>query len=226
MGSGWRGNYLRYRSYFLNVVARYKERADVRAYVEILLSLATISIFAIFALRPTLLTIAGLIKEIDSKKETIEQMQSKIDNLTKAQNLYNLERSKINILLGAIPDQPNPESFARQIEGLSGKHDLKISDVTVGEAVILGKKTELVNKKAKDLKTLPEGSAGVDVSTTYTAGLDRYGSLVGTISDFENLRRPTQIDTIRIRTSTTDEKDKVLELFINARLPYFVGNAN
>lgn len=224
MSLGWRGYYLRYRSYFLNVAARYKERADVKAYIEILLSLATISAFAIFALRPTLLTIAGLIKEIESKRQTLEQMQSKIDNLTSAHTLYDRERQKINILLSAIPDMPNPENYARQVEGLIGKHNAQISESRIGKAVILGKKTAFTNK-SRNSKPLPEGSIGLNVSTSYTANLDQYISLVNLISDFENLRRPPQIDTIRIKTSTTREKEKVLELFINARLPYFTGSA-
>jgi hypothetical protein len=223
MGSGWRGNYLRYKSYFLNIIARYKERADIKAYIEILLSLATVSIFAIFALRPTLLTIAGLIKEIDSKKQTIEIMQSKIDNITKANNIYNLERNKINILLNAIPDTPNPEVYARQIEGLSGRYNLEISEIFIGEAVILGKKTGVTDKNKKDLKKLPEGSISLSVSTTYKTGMDRYTSLVDAISNLESLRRPAQVDTIQIKTSTTEDKEKVLELSIDARLPYYVG---
>ena len=81
MNQSWRREYLRYKSYFLNVMGRYKERADVKVYLEILLSLATISVFAIFALRPTILTIAGLLKEIETKKETLAKMDEKISNL-------------------------------------------------------------------------------------------------------------------------------------------------
>src|SRR3989304_278866 len=102
MNPGWRGNYLRYKSYFLNVVGQYRERADIKAYIEILLSLATISIFAVFALRPTLLTIAELIKEIDTKKQTLIKMEDKIENLSSAHTLYDRERSRINILLTSI----------------------------------------------------------------------------------------------------------------------------
>lgn len=221
MNPGWRGSYLRYQSYFLNVIARYKERADVKAYTEILLSLATISVFAIFALKPTLLTIAGLMKEIEAKRQTLEEMQHKIDNLTSAQRLYDRESSKINILLTSIPDKPNPEIFARQIEGLSGKYGSQITGITVGEAVIIGKDTKITDKKSKKLESLPGGSEELAVSATFIADLDRHFILSNIISDLEKSRRPAKIDTIRMKTTTTEQKIKVLELFIEARLPYY-----
>lgn len=221
MNPGWRGNYLRYKSYFMNMIGRYQEKADIRAYIEILLSLATVSIFAIFALRPTLLTIAGLIKEIDSKKQTLEEMQSKIDNLTSAQILYDKERNRINMLRVSIPDKPYPEVYARQIEGLSEKHNTEILELTAEEAVIIGKDLATINQKTEDLKPLPDGSTQLPVSATYLTTPDRYLSFSNLVSDFENSRRPVKIDIIRMRTVTDDQNIKFLELYIEARLPYF-----
>lgn len=222
MNPGWRLNYLRYKSYFQNMIGRYREKSDVRAYIEILLSLATVSVFAIFALRPTLLTIATLMKEIESKRETLEQMQAKIDKLNSAQTLYDRERSRIDILFTSIPTNPNPEVFARQIEGFSEKHGLSIAEINIGEAVILGKDTKSTSSTEKGLSPLPGGSLGLNVSATYTTDLDRYFSLSNLVSDFEKSRRPAKIDTIRIKTTTdTKERIKVLEFDIEARLPYF-----
>ena len=107
MYPGWRNNYLRYKTYFLNVLGRYRERADVRVYLEILLSLTAISIFSVFALRPTLLTIAELIKEIESKKLTLTQMEEKINNLSQAQTLFDRERGKIVLLDTSKTSIPN-----------------------------------------------------------------------------------------------------------------------
>jgi hypothetical protein len=222
MNPGWRLNYLRYKSYFQNMIGRYREKSDVRAYIEILLSLATVSVFAIFALRPTLLTIATLMKEIESKRETLEQMQAKIDKLNSAQTLYDRERSRIDILFTSIPTNPNPEVFARQIEGFSEKHGLSIAEINIGEAVILGKDTKSTSSTEKGLSPLPGESLGLNVSATYTTDLDRYFSLSNFVSDFEKSRRPAKIDTIRIKTTTdTKERIKVLEFDIEARLPYF-----
>lgn len=221
MNPGWRGNYLRYKSYFLNMMGRYKERTDIRVYAEILLSLATVSIFTVFALRPTLLTIAELIREIESKRQTLEKMESKIENLSSAQTLYDRERSRINILLTSIPDKPNPEIFARQIEGLSERHGSEILEITAGEAVITGKEPQSTDKKSEILKSFPEESNKVSVSATYGTSLDRYIALSNLIGDFEKSRRPAKIDMIRLETGTTEEDELILKLIIEARLPYF-----
>ncbi|MEJ2441504.1 MAG: hypothetical protein P8Y06_01110, partial [Patescibacteria group bacterium] len=83
MALGWRKDYLRYRSYFLNIVGVYKQRKDLRMFLELLLTLVTVSFFAAFALRPTLLTIIELLKEIDTKEETLTKMSTKIQEIRK-----------------------------------------------------------------------------------------------------------------------------------------------
>lgn len=226
MNPGWRGNYLRYKSYFLNIIGHYKERADVRAYIEILLTLATISIFAVFALRPTLLTIASLMKEIETKRQTLEKMQTKIDNLSSAQTLYDRERSKINLLLTTIPDKPNPEVFARQIEGLSERHNSTILEIIAGEAVIIGNNLPTGESKTEDFKPLPDESMELSVSATYITSLERYFAFSDLISDFDKLRRPAKIDTIRVETTTLEEDSKILKLVIEARLPFYKDSEN
>ena len=45
MKQGWRGQYYRYRGYFLDILNLYKKRSDLRAFVEVILSLSTITIF-------------------------------------------------------------------------------------------------------------------------------------------------------------------------------------
>jgi hypothetical protein len=115
MALGWRKDYLRYRSYFLNIVNVYKQRRDVKAFLELILTLVTISFFALFALKPTLLTIIELLREIEAKEETVEKMDTKIQNLQQAQTLYIQEAARIKLLETAIPDKPAPDLFVRQI---------------------------------------------------------------------------------------------------------------
>jgi len=71
MAPAWRNSYLRHKTYFLNISSQYSKKQDVRMFMELLLSLATVSLFAVFAIRPTLITIAELYKEIQGKKTTV-----------------------------------------------------------------------------------------------------------------------------------------------------------
>jgi hypothetical protein len=222
MRPSWRKEYLRRKAYFLNMAGEYKERADIKAYLEMLLSLATVSILAIFALRPTVVTIAKLVKEIESKKKTIATMDEKIQNLKDAQSLYNQEKDNITLLEISIPKGPNPDIFTRQIEGLSGKHQIGVTRMSVGEATILGKQTQDQSKKKGEVATMPLGANGLAFSINTTITLEQYLSSSNFLSDFEKLRRPPKIDRLMFNIEKVENK-KTLTMSVGGQLPYFTG---
>lgn len=222
MNPGWRSNYIRYKSYFLNVVGRYRERADVRAYLEILLSLATVSIFSVFALRPTLLTIAQLLREIETKRETLAKMQSKIQNLAQAQSTFDREGAKIKLLETTIPEKPTPEVFARQVEGLSSRHQVEITSISLGEAVIAGiatTDTKEVTATASAQQATSQSNE-LEFEINMRVPVNEYLALSNFISDLEKLRRPLKIDTLRLNTQLEKEV-KFLLLIVEGKMPYY-----
>lgn len=219
MNSSWRKKYLRNKSYYLSVAAQYRKRADIRAYLEILLSLVTVIIFAIFALRPTLITIAELIREIDAKKETIAKMDAKIKNLATAQALFDQQRNNVLLLNSAIPESPAPDSFSRQIEGLSNQYETAVSSINLGNASILGVKSKDDKNKKENVTPLPENAEGYEFSVAAITPVDQYSSLYSLLTDFEKLRRPAKIDNINLSVTKGEDTEK-LNLTINGRLPY------
>lgn len=230
MKPSWKKDYVRYRSFFLNVMATYKRRADLKVYLEVFLSLATISIFSVFALRPTLLTIAELIKDIETKEEIIAKMDGKIENLSKSQLLYNQEIRKIQLIDTSVPDTPSPENFARQIEGLSSKHNATTESITIGKTVILGaeapERKEDSKKDKEEKQTLPGGARPMFFTVKTSTPVDGYNSLLGILTDMENLRSPVKMDSVDLqivvdRKSTGEEDVRTLELIVSGQLPYF-----
>jgi Tfp pilus assembly protein PilO len=213
MALGWRRGYLRYKSYFLNVISVYKRRKDLRMFLEITLSLVTISFFAVFALKPTLLTIAELTKEIKTKEETVVKMDEKIQNLERGQQIYTQEQTKISLLKDAIPSTPVPDSFVRQIEGATTKHPITILGMSIGEVTLIGE--EKAQKKS-ELEALPEGARGVTFSISATSS---YLDLAAFLSTLQNLRRPVKIDAATINSSETDI-GRFIVLVITGRTPY------
>jgi hypothetical protein len=217
MNPDWKKNYTRYKSYFLNVAARYKEREDIKAYLEILLSLATVSIFATLALRPTLLTIAGLTREIETKQEIIETMDNKIQNIGKAQSLYDRQRNNIALLKTAVPDNPHADVFARQIEGLSNRHQIGITKMSVGKTLILGKQSS----QTKTASTV-QGKAGkVPFSTSTVLPIEQYPLILGFLGDLTNLRRPTTVNSLTLSAKGNEQKSLVL--IIEGSFPYYTS---
>ncbi|MFV1916963.1 MAG: hypothetical protein ACC618_00530, partial [Patescibacteria group bacterium] len=214
MGPSWRKNYLRYKRLFLTYLGRYKERQDMKMFLEVLLSLFTISIFSIFALRPTLVTIAELIKEIETKKELISQMDAKIQDLGKAQSLYDKEIGRIKLLSTSVPNNPSPDTFIRQIEGLSGKHTVSILASSLGESVLTRKSTLQNATSVEDIVQAASGELSFSVNSTA-----EYASLYTFLSDLEKTRRPIKFNILTINSSNTIG-GKILVFVANGAVPY------
>jgi len=77
MATGWKGQYFRYKGFFPKFISLYKQRRDLRAFLELILSLSVIIILSVFALKPTVLTIVSLYKEINSKRDTLALLNQK-----------------------------------------------------------------------------------------------------------------------------------------------------
>lgn len=207
MKLGWRRNYIRQKGYFLNIIRQYKERTDIRVYLEIILSLLTISIFSIFALRPTLLTIAELLQEIKGKEEVLTQMNTKIGNLTSAQLLYDQNRGNINILKSTVPDYPQPDVILRQFEGLSQQNNLTLNNFSLDDAPLKGNPGKVTSKSKKG-DTNPANS--VLVSANFSTELTNYPSVETLVNSFENLRLPYNINLLFLDTTTKDDSEITL----------------
>ncbi len=196
MALGWRKEYARYKTYFLNIYAVYNQRRDIKMFLEIILSLAAVSLFSLLALKPTVLTVSGLLKEIKVKEETLTKMNKKILNLRNAQDLTSKEITKISLLPGVVPDTPSPEKFVRQIEGLSAKHSAKILSLTIGEVTLIGKQKEVKNEK--NIEPLPESAKELSFSISLTGEYDNLSSF---LDDLQLLRRPVKIDIANFNLS-------------------------
>ena len=214
MALGWRSNYLRYKTYFLNVVGHYQKRDDLKMFMEFMLSLATIAIFGIFAIRPTLLTIAELLKEIEGKKQTVSIMNEKIENLNQAQALYEEVKPDIDLLKIAIPKKGEPENLVRQFEGVVSQNPVSILSLSLGQVNILGESAPIGVITTNEL---PEGAEGL--AFTISSSSD-YPLLSSFVKSLEGLRRPYKLDALYINTALTLEGGKQLILVINAHSPY------
>ena len=218
MGPAWRTNYLRYKRFFLTFFSQYQDRQDLRMFLEILLSLVTISLFSLLALRPTLITIAELIKEIESKKETVAQMEGKIENLSQAQTVWDQEINKIRLLETSIPKNPIPDGFIRQIEGLAFKDSVSVLSMSTAEITLVGK------DKGEVEKTLDGLVLGTSGEVVYSARVAAdYQELLSFLSDIDKMRRPTNIESLTIDMTKT-EQGLQLVLVVKGSIPYMKNN--
>jgi len=206
MALGWRKDYLRYKSYFLNILNLYERREDLKMFLEIILSLVTISFFSIFALRPTFLTISTLLKEINTKKETVIKMDTKIKNLQTAQNILSQESVRIPILKLSVPQFPQPQNFVHQIEGITSTAQVEVLGIRVDETQLKG-----------DLPVKDQGEMSFSVSATGS-----FQNLFSFLKNLENLRSPVKINVLGISLAK-QEAGNVLTLVVTGKVPYLGG---
>lgn len=219
MAISWRKNYTRYREYFLNVSQIYKERPDVKAFLEIFLSLMAISFFSIFALKPTAITIAELTKGIKEKEATLVIMDKKIQDLSRAQTIYSQESSRIALLSQSIPKIPFPELFVRQLEGTAGAQGVKILGISVGEVILKGELEDSIVRRRAEENPLPNDAGDVSFSISVTGD---YQNLIGFLGNMESLRRPVKVDLASLNEALKEDEE-ILVLVISGRIPYFGG---
>lgn len=214
MAQGWRGSYYRYKDFFLNIMELYKKRADLRMFLEIILSLATIIIFTIFALKPTVITIVELVKEINNKKTTIESLDKKISDLELAQDAYVAQMNSLPAIESAVPDAPSPDVFSAQVEALAANSSVRILGLSIGEVALVGRE----EKKAapSELKPFPPEAQELTVSIS-AAGT--YQDLMLFIEKLENGRRPIKMDVLGVNT-TQNDLEQVISVIISGRIPF------
>ncbi len=214
MATGWRGQYYRYRDFFLNIVSLYKKRKDLKAFLELALSLTTIIIFTIFALKPTVLTIISLYNQINSKRDTLNLLNQKISALQKANSVISQNQNSIPGIEASIFSNAEPDTVSKQILGLAQKDGINLLGISIGQLMIIGKST--APKSNSDLKPLPENAQAMPVSISIKGS---YSNILAFIKDIENLRIPVKIDSITINSSQTQEGSTIVGI-ITARVPF------
>ncbi|MBA3723615.1 MAG: type 4a pilus biogenesis protein PilO [Candidatus Levybacteria bacterium] len=131
------------KSYFENLsAAKYREylkllpsmeQENTTIFVAIALTLAALSFFGIFAINPTLTTIAELQKELADNEAVEEQLTTKINNLSSLQQQYNVLEKDLPIIYAAIPTSADAPLLSAQVEALAQQNNVTISTFRVAE---------------------------------------------------------------------------------------------
>lgn len=214
MATGWRGQYYRYKDFFLNILSLYKKRKDLRAFLELILSLSTMIIFIVFALKPTILTIVSLYKEINEKRSTLSSLNQKITDLQTASNVFAQNQNFIPNVDAAVFGNPEPDTVSKQFLGLASKNGVSLLGISIGQTIIIGKSTAV--GATSDIKPLPENAQSMPISISVRGN---YSNLLGFVKDFENLRIPVKVDSLSVSSSQTQEGSVIVGV-ITARVPY------
>lgn len=205
MAQGWKKDYSRYKGFFLNVLNVYKSKPNLKIYLELILSLGAIILFAIFAIKPTILTIIDLNNEIKSKKNIVSKLKQKVIDLKTISNILQEESQALQLVDKAVPSNADIEQLVGQIERMAITDSVEIKNFSSSDVPLKGN----LDKKEK----LDELSVNFSLTGSYQ-------NLFQFLKSIENLIRPVKIDSLIFNSSNTIDNTKVIVLTVSGKVPY------
>lgn len=176
--------------------------------LELFLSICAIVFFAAFAIRPTLLTMSDLIKEIEDKRTLDTQLTQKIAALSVAQGDFLAVEGRVSVLDEALPRGVSMTYTLKVIEKIASDQGVAISSMTV---------LEIPPDPPEDAvwSQLERQSMSIQVTVT-----GQYAGIREFAEQLRNSRRSFVIE--RITFSTQDSRgQRTLEATMLIGAPYF-----
>ncbi|MDP3988202.1 MAG: type 4a pilus biogenesis protein PilO [Candidatus Levybacteria bacterium] len=110
---------------YLDLLPKIKEE-KTQTFTTIALTLLALSFFGIFAISPTLSTIAQLKKQISDNLYVDKKLGEKITNLGILSQKYSALDADIPIVLAAVPQNSQAPLLLTQIEAMAQKNNLEV----------------------------------------------------------------------------------------------------
>ena len=173
------------------------KKEKTKNYSIIIFSLISLSFFGIFAINPTLSTIAKLKKELSDTKFVDEQLSKKIANLSSLQEKYNIVEKDIPIVLAAIPNNPQIPLLRGQIQAVSRQTGVEIINLQSFEVDVPGSHNDQKKYSSFSFSTSVRGN---------------YENLTNFISTLSSMERVISLDTLSINRK--GNQPGILELSI------------
>ena len=199
------------RKELASILAGFYQRPVAQVSFELFLSIGVILFFAIFAIRPTILTMADLIKEIKDKRELDKALGQKVAALSSAQTQYLQVKDSLFLLDQAIPQSPSIILSLKTIEKIASDRKLVIRGFALS-GVPEEKKVEIkeiAQMKRTDITFM------VDVTGDYQ-------SIKEFVDDLSVYRRTFAIDRVVFKVKD-DRGRKSLSATLSIKMPYY-GN--
>lgn len=154
----------------------YKNDKGFRNNVNFILTFASVLIFGIFAIRPSIAIISDLLKQINDYKQVNSVLIEKITILNEVNNNQSKLEQETNLANSALPESPDEGNYIRNINYLSGRNNVQAAGIsfTTGE----------------------EGGLGT-LNFELTVYGD-YSNIIKFIGDLNQLLRITQVESVTI----------------------------
>lgn len=156
-----------------------------RTYSSLIFSIITISIFSVYAIRPTVITILSLQKSIDEQTQVLNSLKDKVNNLVLGkQNYENISKSTKDKLDNLIPNNTDLPGLINSLSFAAADAEATISGLQFQPTDVL----QPVNKISKNAQVNQ-----VDFTLNVQG---EFSSLLKLLSNLERLDRLIAITNI------------------------------
>ncbi|HKC14466.1 MAG TPA: type 4a pilus biogenesis protein PilO [Patescibacteria group bacterium] len=155
-------------------------------FTTLILTFFALSFFGLFAINPTLSTIAELNKKLEDNKFIDEKLGQKIANLTALQQKYANLQPDLPIIFAAIPKSPEVPIFAALVQAIASNQNITI---------------ETLQTFPVDVNTNQNPRQYSSFSFALTAD-GSYNDLSNFLSSLTSMQRIVQIDIISLTKKT------------------------
>lgn len=161
----------------------------------IVLTLCALSLFGLFAIRPTVSTILKLQKELSDNQFVFNQLETKIKNLSELRKQYSALQNDLPAITSAITVQPDVHLLFAQIQSIAQTSSITIKKLQNFEVEVLR------NDKSAD-KNYYSYSFSI-------AGIGSFENISKFVSTITSMERVVNIEVFSIN-NTIDQKNESL----------------
>jgi len=199
------------REQITKTLNEFYQKPVAKVSIELFLTIGAIIFFSVFAIRPTLVTMSDLVKEIEDKRQLDQRLTQKIAALSTAQTSYLEVQDRLYLLEQAFPSTPDFIFAIKVIEKIASDRNILIDSLSVSEI------PKEVNPETPFLK-LEKKYFPLSMSLT-----GDYAQIRLFVQDLLAYRRSFITDTIIFATSE-ERGQKKLRASITLSVPYFGEN--
>lgn len=158
----------------------------IRTYGATIFTIIIVTVFILFAIKPTVETILVLQKKLEDSNSTLEQINQKATNLSLGKENYdNLDEAIKSQISTSIPDDTNLRSLIQTLEQIAITHDASISALQVEPFVI----------EVKDQTQ----NIGTPADIAFTFNVEgSYEKLLALLQDLQTSSRLISIETLSL----------------------------
>lgn len=187
---------------------RQAENKKAAKYMELAGTFIFITIFLVFAIKPTALAISSLVGEIKSKELANQKMKKRIESIIQAQDSFAQAQEKYSILESGFPSDPNFYQIAVNFSTLANAYSLKINQLDFDLSGNDQPKNNV--SKIKSFRIIFSSTGD-------------YQSVISFIKELLNNRRLVDISSIKISQSRDKDNlngSNLINISLDAQIPY------